>query len=465
MKTRSLPLSALLVALLSSWAFSAPAETAAAPEIAASAADTASVSPAAAVADSASEGAVATVATAEVPDLSADSASVPPADSVPAAAEPARAQGPDDAGTPSADDFAGKVVLFPPLIGDDVAERDGLVFALVYEAEKRFGSDLRRCSEECATLSCAVERGRAAGAARAIVPQIRRLGSKLFLTLSSVDFADGSKSSTARETFSVPEEFSTTARRALDALDDPDGASREITVENVTSADGPRDVPRQANAARYFGLKFGMMYPLADTYDWIEEREFRTEKRRIEVTQWEFGVSYWLFVNVGWAATLDLAVRGPNSGPDRYQFLFDVGGVHLFSAGDVSPFVGFGFGLQAGPEDEIGYELTNRHMGFSLNANAGIFFLRTYNFSLFLRGLYGIILNDDLDQKIAADFGMLLHANPLKKRPAASKTATAASASTANNANGANAQKGVSSGVALFFSSLLLCLLVVAVSD
>ena len=171
------------------------------------------------------------------------------------------------------------------------------------------------------------------------------------------------------------------------------------------------------------------------------------------MTQWEFGVSYWLFVDTDWAATLDLAVRGPNSGPDRYQFVFDAGAVRLFSAGDVSPFVGFGVGLQAGPEDEIGNELTNRHMGFSLNANAGLFFLRTYNFSLFLRSLYGVILNDDFDQKIAADLGMLLHANPLRKRPAP--------APAGGNGNG-NGQKN---GLGAFLAVMLGLLLVAVVAD
>ena len=444
MKTRSLPLSALLVALLSSWSFSAPAEEAAKPEAPAPAiADSSTASPAA---DSVSEAAGASAA---------DAVSVPPADSALAARDSVSADSAGAGPVLPADDFAGKVLLFPPQIGEDVGERDGLAFVLVYEAEKRYGSELREHPAECAALGCAEELGRAAGAARAIVPQIRKLGSKAFLVLSSVDFADGSKSRSVREAFAAPEEFATAARRAFDALENPDDeTAREVTVENVTSADGPDDAPRRANAARYFGLKFGMMYPLAGTYDWIEERGGRLEEHKIEVTQWEFGVSYWLFVDTDWAATLDLAVRGPNSGPDRYQFVFDAGAVRLFSAGDVSPFVGFGVGLQAGPEDEIGNELTNRHMGFSLNANAGLFFLRTYNFSLFLRSLYGVILNDDFDQKIAADLGMLLHANPLRKRPAPAASA----------AGNGNARKN-GSGVLVFVGVLLLSGLVIAAAD
>ena len=437
MKTRFLSLAALLAAVLPALAFSAPAA------VDSSSAPAAADSSAASVADSVSGGAVAPVATTlpasgDGSPAIADSAPAP-RDSVSAgaAALPADSvQNPDGPAVQPADDFADKILLFPPQIGEDVGERDGLAFVLVYEAEKRFGGDLREHSAECAALGCAEELGRAAGARRAIVPQIRRLGSKLFLVLSSVDFAEDSEIRTARETFAAPEEFATAARRAFEALESPDGgAAREITVENVTSADGPNAAPRHADAARYFGLKFGMMYPLAGTYSWVEERGGVLEEERIEVTQWEFGVTYWIFLNTDWAATLDLALRGPNSGPDRYQFVFDVGGVRLFDAGDVSPFVGFGVGLQAGPEDEIGDELTNRHMGFSFNANAGLFFLRTYNFSLFLRGLYGFILNDDFDQKIAADFGMLLHANPLRKSPAPAKAAKAASTATEENGN------------------------------
>ena len=140
MKTRSLPLSALLVALLSSWSFSAPAEEAAKPE-----------APAPAIADSSAADSV-----SEAADTSAaDAVSVPPADSVLAARDSVSA---DSAGADSvlpADDFAGKVLLFPPQIGEDVGERDGLAFVLVYEAEKRYGSELREHPAECAALGCA----------------------------------------------------------------------------------------------------------------------------------------------------------------------------------------------------------------------------------------------------------------------------------------------------------------------
>lgn len=418
MKTaRLLLLSAVLAAVSAAWADPSPA-----------AADTSA--PAVVAAEAAPASPAAEPDSARAVPQAADSAAAA-APEAPAPDSAAAVAAPADDGRPAAgeDDFAGKTLLFEPRIGEDLADRDGLRFVLVYEAEKRHGANLRTRLEACDALQCAREIGEAAKASRAIVAQARRLGSKNFLVLSSVELADGSTRS-VREAFSGPEEFETAVRRAFDALEAPEGAEKPAaSVGDVVSSDGP-DGRFRRSAERYFGLKFGMMYPLFDTYDWIEVGNGGVEERKIDVTQWEFGVSYWIFVSPGWGATLDLALRGPNSGPDRYQFLFDAGAVRVFTADDVSPFVGLGVGLQAGPEDEYENELTNRHMGFSLNANAGLFFLRTYNFSFFLRGLYGIILNDDLDQKFAADFGILLHASNVER----ATPAKAASASTDANA-------------------------------
>ena len=314
---------------------------------------------------------------------------------------------------------AGKVAVVDPVVSPEVGSADGVKFVLGYEAERLFGLDLVRIPAACGDVTCAARIGRAAGVSKIVFAQAQKLGDRSLFALSSVDFERGERHATALEPFGTVDELEVAIPRAFADLRHAElGEPPErITVENVTSGDAVGE--RKRAAAGYFGFKMGMMYPLFGTYDWVEERDVRNgrgaivrtevDRKRIELSQWEFGVTAWLALNSAVAVTFDAALRGPESGPDDSQFLFDGGAVRFLSDGDVAPFVGAGLGVHPGPADDNGRNDRKRYMGPALNVNAGLFFMRTYAFSMFLRGQYGVIFDSDLDQKLSADIGMLWH--------------------------------------------------------
>jgi len=296
---------------------------------------------------------------------------------------------------------AGKVAVVDPVVSPEVGSADGVKFVLGYEAERLFGLDLVRIPAACGDVTCAARIGRAAGVSKIVFAQAQKLGDRALFALSSIDFDRGERHATALEPFGTVDELEVAIPRAFADLRHAElGEPPErITVENVTSGDAVGE--RKRAAAGYFGFKMGMMYPLFDTYDWVVERDVRNgrgtivgtevDEKRIELSQWEFGVTAWLALNSAVAVT------------------FDAAAVRFLSDGDVAPFVGAGLGVHPGPADDNGRNDRRRYMGPALNVNAGLFFMRTYAFSMFLRGQYGVIFDSDLDQKLSADIGMLWH--------------------------------------------------------
>ena len=305
---------------------------------------------------------------------------------------------------------AGKVLIADPVVSPAFGNGDGVKFILKYEAESRFGLALSPVDAVCGDVTCASRLGRAAGASKVVFAQVQKVGDGNYFALSSVDFSRNGKYSTAMESFGSVEELETAIPRAFDALERAEKADPGAAVAVAKAPANDVSDNRRRAASTYVGFTMGMMYPLADTYDWVEEDRYGfEEKRRIELSQWEFGVAAWLALDEDVAVTFDVAVRGPESGPDDYQIFFDVGAVRFLSYGDVSPFVGAGLGVHPGPADDNGRNDRKRYMGPALNVNAGVFFMRSYTFSLYLRGKYGVIFDSDLDQKISADIGLLWH--------------------------------------------------------
>ena len=314
---------------------------------------------------------------------------------------------------------AGKVLIADPVVSSAFGNGDGVKFILKYEAESRFGLALEPVDAVCGDVTCASRIGQAAGASKVVFAQVQKVGDGNYFALSSVDFSRNGKYSTAMESFRDVEELETAIPRAFDALQRAERASAGAAV--AVAPPPPHDVSdnRRRAASTYVGFTMGMMYPLAGTYAWVEEKDVyddhwhrlgtRREEKRIELSQWEFGVAAWLALNDDVAVTFDVAVRGPESGPGDYQIFFDVGAVRFLSDGDVSPFVGAGLGVHPGPADDNGRNDRKRYMGPALNLNAGVLFMRSYAFSLYLRGKYGVIFDSDMDQKISADIGLLWH--------------------------------------------------------
>ena len=313
----------------------------------------------------------------------------------------------------------GKVLIADPVVAPAFGNGDGIKFILKYEAESRFGLALSPVDAVCGEVTCAARLGRAAGASKVVFAQVQKIGDGNYFALSSVDFARNGKYSTAMESFRTVEELEAAIPRAFDALKRAEDADPSAAVAVAEPPSNDVSDNRRRASSTYVGFTMGMMYPLLGTYDWVEEKEVydsrlyrrytKTEEKSVELSQWEFGVAAWLALNDDVAVTFDVAVRGPESGPDDYQIFFDVGAVRFLSYGDVSPFVGAGLGVHPGPADDNGRDDRKRYMGPALNVNAGVLFMRSYSFSFYLRGKYGIIFDSDLDQKIAADFGMLWH--------------------------------------------------------
>jgi hypothetical protein len=79
----------------------------------------------------------------------------------------------------------------------------------------------------------------------------------------------------------------------------------------------------------------------------------------------------------------------------------------LFSRSDFAPYAGGGIGLDyVFPED---YENNpdKRNSGFALNAKAGMLLFRTYSFRLMVDAGYKIVFNDDVDQGVTANLGIM----------------------------------------------------------
>jgi hypothetical protein len=301
-------------------------------------------------------------------------------------------------------------VIFPmALSGLDSANQNTINqlfiedYGSFYKQPVRVAPDSLRCG----TRECAVAAGTTLGADEVVYGSARKLGEKWIVGVYRVSLKDGKMLASVRLDSKSVEDFEFAMRRAAEALVKEKSIEDVASIDNVTENEMSEDQHRRREGFYAFGLKFGYLFPSGSKSYQKIDRNYSpysysstldtTQYKQILITDWVnwFELPKDLVLDwdlhVGWGAELGT----------HFSLL------KLFSRTDFAPYAGGGVGLDYVFPESYEDNANKRNSGFALNAKAGMLFFRTYSFRLMLDAGYKIVFNDDVDQGVTANLGIM----------------------------------------------------------
>jgi len=311
-------------------------------------------------------------------------------------------------------------VIFPiALSGLDSANQNTINqlfiedYGSFYKQPVRVAPDSLRCG----TRECAVAAGTTLSADEVVYGSARKLGEKWIIGVYRVRLKDGKMLASVRLDSKSVEDFEFAMRRAAEALVKEKSLEDVASIDNVTETEMSDDQHRRREGFYAFGVKFGYLFPmgkksyqkLSTNYNYYNYSSIldTTQYKQILMTDWV----NWFELPKDLVLDWDLHVGWGEELGTHFSLL------KLFSRTDFAPYAGGGIGLDyVFPETMERDNSNKRNSGFALNAKAGMLLFRTYSFRLMVDAGYKIIFNDDVDQGVTANLGIMW------KKPKASES-------------------------------------------
>lgn len=311
-----------------------------------------------------------------------------------------------------------KTLLYLPVSGDvakdaDVATVDQLFRDAVQAAYpgdvKIAPADTDSAAAPCAEKECAARLAAAAGADEAVYATVKRLGAKWIFSATRYDAATRTAAN-QRGTATALEDLEGVTKRVSDALMQGKTVAQVANLDNLTGKEIQNE-PERRRSLYNAGFALGYLFPagkhsyayLTDTsrsHGGCDPASLCAERQRYSqmvrlayLNAWEFRDNLVLGLDLSWAMPNVLGA--------------DIGLQYLFTRTDFSPFLGAGAGIQyVSPLDDT-TDSYKRNSGPALNAQAGLLLFRTYDIHLQARAQYQWVFNEDLDQGMVYDVGVI----------------------------------------------------------
>ncbi len=260
-------------------------------------------------------------------------------------------------------------------------------YALVSLVDVELALGERSCSEK----SCAVAVARQVQAERVAFGSLNQLGEKVILKYDLADVATDSLILSDDLTALRIEDLDQVVRRVAMSISLVVPAAKTVEVGLVTEQEAVEPSTRKANSS--WGIAFGYLYPISDSYD-NEENIF----------VWDFRSVYEMR-NFAIDAVLGI----------RQGFALNVSCLYIPSRKDFSPFLGGGIGFHSVTHESYRYwdyesedYLNPREEdGVEFVAKAGFIAFRTFDFRVIATAEYALTLNDFDDRAFLITLGVM----------------------------------------------------------
>lgn len=307
-----------------------------------------------------------------------------------------------------------KTLLYLPVTGDLEKNADvSTVNELFKDAvQASYGGDVKSAPRDsvspCSDKECVAKLAAAAGADAAVFASVKRLGSKWIFSATLYD-AGTKLMNNQRATAVNLEDLESVTKRVSDALLQGKTVDQVASLDNITGKEEESE-PTRRRSLFNTGFSLGYLFPTGHRYAYLkdttafdlgctpksncEERQLYSQMIRLAfLNSWEFREDMRLGMDLTWA--MPNVVGG------------DINLHYLFSRRDFSPFVGGGLGIQyVIPLDDT-TDSYKRNSGPAVSAQAGMIFFRTYDIHLVARAQYQVVFNEDVDQGMIYDVGVV----------------------------------------------------------
>lgn len=295
-----------------------------------------------------------------------------------------------------------KKVLVLPVAADELSAGDRAAINRLFRdaVEHRSPHTVVLGKAACEDRACALAAAREAGADEVVHSSLYRLGSKLIFAATVTDTSGGAPFS-QRLTAGSVEDLETVSLRMADALATRRSTEQVASLDNITARESEKE-PERRLSLYHGGMALGYLFPVGNSFSYVEEDEFSSARTRHQYEQmvrlvwmnsWEFRNNLGLGVDVTWSTP--------------YAFGADLNLRYMLTRNDISPFVGGGLGLHYVKSDEgISGDGEKRNSGPAVNVQGGLMLFRTYDVNVMLRGQYQVVFNSDVDHGPAIDVGV-----------------------------------------------------------
>ncbi len=316
--------------------------------------------------------------------------------------------------------LSAKIVVLPFEIASiDSASKVTIRELLVEECQTQFEKDVIAYPNalSCIKKECALEAGAEVGADEVLYGVGRKLGTKWIVSMFHYSVIDGKLLGNTRLDCKSIEDFEFVIKRSIASLESGKSVAKVATVDNITESEiNAAALNRKRSGFYAYGFKSGLMYPMGKksyavrghrtpnrdyndfntSYDRDSPQSFTMQPyEQIFTTDW----INWFEFSQKWALEWDLHIGWGAEVGTHFT------AIRMFNSGDLSPFIGTGVGIDH--VDFWDYDEDKRNTGFALNARGGLILLRTYDFRLMIDGVYKVVLNEDVDQSLGANIGVM----------------------------------------------------------
>ncbi len=307
-----------------------------------------------------------------------------------------------------------KTLLYLPVTGDlEKAADVSTVNELFKDAlQATYGGDVKSAPRDtgaaCTDKECIAKLAEAAGADAAVFSTVKRLGSKWIF--SATIYNSATKLMTNQRATAVNlEDLEAITKRVSDALMQGRTVDQVASLDNITGKEEESE-PTRRRSLFNTGFSLGYLIPTAHRYAYLkdttlfkdgcgvkancEERQLYSQMIRLAyLNSWEFRENMSMGFDLTWA--MPNVVGG------------DINMQYLFTRTDISPFLGAGLGIQyVVPLDDT-TDSYKRNSGPAVNLQGGMVFFRTYDIHLMARAQYQVVFNQDVDQGMIYDVGVV----------------------------------------------------------
>jgi hypothetical protein len=307
-----------------------------------------------------------------------------------------------------------KSLLYLPVSGDLDKDADvSTVNELFKDAvQAAYDGDVKFAAADtvapCTDKECAAKLAASLAVDEVVYATVKRLGSKWIF--SATRYTAATKLAFNQRGTSVTlEDLEAVTKRVSDALLAGKTTAQVASLDNITEKEETTE-PTRRRSLFNTGFALGYIYPTRQSYAYLtdttkaengcsipslcEERQLRSRIIRLAyLNSWEFRENFMMGFDLTWG--MPNVVGG------------DITMQYLFTRTDFSPFVGGGLGMQyVVPLDDTLFAY-KENAGPAVNAQAGMLFFRTYDIHLMARAQYQWIFNDDKDQGMIYDVGVV----------------------------------------------------------
>jgi len=243
----------------------------------------------------------------------------------------------------------------------------------------------------CHDVACASDFGFAAGAGKAIIGSLTKLGGKITAEIRVVSVVNKEVVFTDRFSSTSIDDLDVTLRKLAEAAASGKPIQSEVTRYAITEEE-TMDARRKKSYITS-GVSLGFGFPLGDSYSKVDHLTTVAWMMRYEAGNWVIENS----IGTTWGSGGEADTLYGVITDERQVTVvpWDIGARYVFNReSDFTPFIGGGLGIHFIGSQEYSGEIVDNDQALALHLAGGVYGFQSYDFRLAFEGKYTIVFSD-----------------------------------------------------------------------